>query len=138
MTAGQRALMRRYQQRFDADFPQGLLATWDDPGGPEHTYPVPRVEVLDMLGLDPVVRLPVDDWAKTVDGTIVSYRVERTDPCLVARVIFRDYPQRHMLWSAGVSSQLAARLIPARIRLIRQARERGGSALAPPPESVAS
>src|SRR5215469_7745677 len=94
LTSGQRRLMARHQLRFDQDFPEGLLAAWDDPGGPVHTYPVPRVEVLSMAGLDPVVRLPVDDWAKTVDGTVVSYNVQQTQPCLVVRVGFASSPDR--------------------------------------------
>lgn len=135
MAPGQLRLMQQYQRRFDEDFPRGLLASWDDPGGPEFTYPVPRVEVIAMRGLDPQVMLPVDDWAKTVEGVVVSYRVDRTDPCLVARVIFRGSQDRHMLWSAGVGPQLAVRLVPVRARLIRLASARGCSSLVSVPGS---
>lgn len=97
---------RKWQHKLDMDFPRGLLAAWDDHkekhGGPAFVYLVPRVEVVDMTGLDPVVFLPVPDFDKVVQpGTIAKYEQIQSRPCRLVQVTFGD--GRTMSWSDGLT-----------------------------------
>lgn len=123
--------MESWQVKLDREFPRGALAYWEPPdgGGPEYTYPVPRIEVTGMRGLNPCVSLPVPDWDKVIDGCVLSYDSIQSEPCFVARVVLED-TSRAMHWSAGVSDSLAQRMSARRAELVRNAAERGRSVFA--------
>jgi hypothetical protein len=82
-----------------------------------------------MDGLDPHVMLPIPEFERTLEGRLVSYTVEETDPVKVYRVTLDDH-SRDMLWSTGVSDSMAQRMRPYRDKWIALAKERGRSSFA--------
>lgn len=98
---------RRWQHKLDMDFPRGLLAAWNgradlSHGDPMFVYLCPRVEVVSMEGLDPVVFLPVPDFDKVVQpGSITKYEKVQSTPCKVVEVTFSG--GRTMAWSDGLT-----------------------------------
>lgn len=121
-----------WQQRLDHDLPHGVIAWWETASGsPDHTYAVPRIEVLRMEGGDPYVLLPVPGWDKVVIGRVLSYTTARTEPCTVYRALL-DHGQagRVMLWSTGLSPTEVTSLADDRAHLIKLAAERGRSSYA--------
>jgi hypothetical protein len=104
-----------WQDRLDAAFPHGLIATWDVPRGSSQRgicYQIPRAEVIAQAGMDPVVALPVFGIDKLLVMRVRTYDVRQRQPCLVARVTRDDPPP--MFWSAGVGRVLATRMADQR------------------------
>lgn len=101
-----------WQERFDTDFPHGLIAEIDN-GDPytDPTYTCPRVVVVGMNGSMPMVVLPVVASSKSFTLSVVTYTTEGTDP-VVASVIDAEGTRWH--WSSGVSEEMAAVLTPLR------------------------
>lgn len=103
---------QRWQQRFDKDFPDGLVASWVG-APPEHSYHFARVEVVAMHGLNPVVFMDDPEWQKNVTGAVSSYSEVQHTPHLLASVTFED-TRRQMLWNAGLSQLEKSTLAPLR------------------------
>lgn len=93
-----------WQSTFDTDYPLGLILEWDDQR--DHTYLVPRVEVLDMIEADPVVRLDVFNAYKSFVLRITGYTVVAREP-VSARVVGHNLDAL-MLWNADVPADVAA------------------------------
>lgn len=116
----------RWQRVFDRDYPHGALVTVCDPRVDDAiVYQVPRIEVTDMAGLDPVVALPVFEIDKLLGGRVLSYAVTERRPHLLAQVTLAGHDHRQ-LWNAGVSGPLAAAMADDRANFIALATEKHG------------
>lgn len=106
-----------WQAKLDRDFPQGAVCVWDeDEESP--TYQVPRLQVVSLHGLDPVVALPLHGPEKVLGPfPVESYTVRQRKPVLEARVTLAG--AQPMLWSAGVGPQLARAMSEDRERLLQ-------------------
>jgi hypothetical protein len=103
----------QWQKRFDDDFPRGLiieLSYGDIATDP--TYTSPRVSVTGMNGIMPMVYLSIVASSKSFDLSVASYKIEQTEPVVVADVISAD--GQRWRWSSGVSDEMAEILIPLR------------------------
>lgn len=128
---------RKWQHKLDMEWPRGLLATWEDGKSPDGTpafvYVCPRVEVVGMSGLDPVVFLPVPDFDKVVQpGTISGYEQVQSKPCKVVQVTFGN--GRQMDWSDGLTPRQVAESEDHRDAAMAHHATHGESAWTPPPE----
>ena len=129
------AQVEKWQHRLDADFPHGLLASWEEKDGHTHgLHHVPRAEVVRMEGLDPVVVLPYGETA--VFLRVLNYEVVQVLPCLVAVAVTGSKEPstgaagRRMLWSAGLSDQEVRQMASYREDLLQQFAKRGRSSFA--------
>lgn len=95
--------VRQWQGRINADFPRGLVMTWE---GEEDSpvYRVPDVTVLSAVDGDPVVSFETIEEKGFADR-ITGYEVQRDKPKVV-RVTFQNARQV-ALWSSNVSDDLA-------------------------------
>lgn len=127
----------KWQARLDHSFPRGMVASWDKEGA-RTTYLVPRVVVVEMSGLDPVVWL---DAYSGSDKTLGPYRVtsyveHRSGWHRQVEVTFDGIPHP-MCWNAGVSRRAARVMNPERIRLLTLAPQGGEAVLHDPLEGGA-
>jgi len=130
---------RKWQHRLDMDFPRGLLAAWngkDDTGDRDpHVYLCPRIEVVGMHGLDPLVFLPVPDFDKVVQpGAIQKYERVQSSPCKVVEVTFAG--GRTMAWSDGLTERQVQESEDHRDNAMELYKKAGQSAWTPPPEDA--
>jgi hypothetical protein len=102
-------LARKWQQRIDTAFPNGVIMTDDDESdGRTVSFPVPRPEVVAMRGMDPVVFVEVPQFQRNFSGVITSWEQVQESPCLVVRVVM-DLGEggngrgESMRWSANLS-----------------------------------
>lgn len=99
---------RKWQAKLDQAFPHGVLLTADDESdGRTASFSVPRPEVVDMHGLNPVVFIDIPDHHRNFSGVITGWDPLQDDPCTVVRVTMdmggehqRDEVSR---WSGNVS-----------------------------------
>lgn len=126
-----------WQEKFDKDFPNGLLASKkkEPPGSPpevmredESVTPVlrvPRVEVLRMEGDLPHIIFVGQGWDIGADGLMTSCEVVQETPCLVLSVALKDGPT---FWlSNGVSDRLKRLLSKDRQELVGFSQANGKS-----------
>lgn len=85
-----------WQERFDADFPHGLVMRWfGDVASPRYT--IERVEVIAEQDAMPVIYLQVSGAQKSFEVHVLDYHVIGNEH-LTARVRAMSIPD--MLWSA--------------------------------------
>lgn len=105
-----------WQNRFDTDFPHGLLATWRGQTGPEDPmYRIPRPQVIGSDGEEPVVRLDVWDTEKSFIIRITDYQLVEEHHPRRARITGAGYATA-MYWSANISDELRRAMTPDRTR----------------------
>jgi len=103
----------QWQERFDTDFPRGLIIELSHGDiATDPTYTSPRVAVIGMNGIMPVVFTLVWNTSKSFEFSVASYKIEQTEPVVVADVISDD--GQRWRWSSGVSDEVAGFLIPLR------------------------
>lgn len=92
-----------WQAIFDQDFPDGLILQFD--GRPAQQNLIPRIEVVDMIEADPMVRLDCFDAHKSFILRITGYTVVARDP-VSARVVGYNVDTL-MLWNADIPADIA-------------------------------
>jgi hypothetical protein len=103
-----------WQRRIDREFPDGAVCSWELPADQTPViYVTPRIVVVDMAGLDPVVRIvPLDRSRVLGPARVISYVpvIGNTGwPPGTTRVRFAEYPGV-MYWNPRVPPVLANRL----------------------------
>lgn len=112
-------LVRQWQVKLDASFPDGMVLTWDVPESDVRytkRYFITHAEVIGQEGFDPVVVLPVFNQDKLFRVRVLTYEVKNENP-LVAHVTTDDAPNP-MWWSAGVSGWAKSQMAATRLRLV--------------------
>lgn len=99
-----------YQHKFDREFPDGAVCTWDRPGEHPVIYLIPRIEVTGAAGLDPVVTLTPLDRSRVLGPLqVISYNPAPAPwPPGVVRVMFAGV-EDPMFWNPRVPAVLAGR-----------------------------
>lgn len=105
-----------WQQRFDAWFPDGAVASWMEEPGPWHPliYAVPWMEVVAVDDGDPVLLMRPYGTARVVGPyPMTAHEVLRTKPhLLLAATVVGD--DRRMLLSAGMDERRKVQIRPER------------------------
>ena len=122
--------VKAFQERFDRDFPNGALCTWDRPeDGTSVIYRVPRIQVLGVTNVLPVVMLtPLENDHPLGPERLVTYEkiTGNSDwPAGTYRVTFGIAPDP-MYWNPKIPSTLVKPMREARQRLIEQGAEDQG------------
>lgn len=110
--------VEQWQRKFDAEYPQGVIASWADQDRQDGRtiYVIPRIEVTALAGLDPMVRLPVQASQVVLGPSrVMSYHQVTPE---MARLEFGD---RKMSWTSRMTEQLAQGLAADRAESVRRA-----------------
>jgi hypothetical protein len=105
-----------WQRRIDREFPDGAVCSWELPADQTPViYVTPRIVVVDMAGLDPVVTItPLDNSRVLGPARVASYSPARGSrwPPGTMRVTFHegDHYPGVMYWNPKVPAVLANRL----------------------------
>ena len=107
-----------WQKRFDAWFPDGAIASWQEEPGPGHPiiYAVPWVEVVAADGTDPVLLLrPYGTYRVVGPYKMTDYDVLRTKPHVLVLATVTGAP-RPLLLAAGMDDRRKRQMAPERAR----------------------
>lgn len=106
-------LATTWQRKLDREFAGGAVCSWQQPlGETPVVYVTPRIEVLDAVGLDPLVRIvPLDKSHVLGPAQVSSYTPVHGGawPPGTVRVTFANYPGV-MFWHPRVPAVLANRM----------------------------
>lgn len=121
----------RWQEKIDREFPNGMVAAFVPGTG---NYLIPRVTVVRMAGLDPVVWFPVFSESVKTFGPVqvLSYEQIRSSPHRAVKVKFDN--METMVWSAAVSPEVARTMAGDRARYIAHSPHGGERVLKGDPE----
>lgn len=115
-----------WQHILDEAFPRGAIMGWDDENRRGITYQVAWIWVRGMNGDHPLLSWTVSSSSgKGFDLEMSGFERVQQNP-LVALVTFAD-EATPMLWSAGLSDQLAHGLEPDRAEAQREAADHPGA-----------
>jgi hypothetical protein len=124
---------QRWQRKIDQAFPHGVVMTADDEsGGHTVSFSVPRPEVVDMRGIDPVVFAEIPRHHRNFSGRITAWEQVQEDPLVVKVTMdMDDGKEEVMRWSANVSDANAGSMRDDRTDSLRRSEEgtlfRGGA-----------
>jgi hypothetical protein len=108
----------RWQDKLDREFPRGMAVAFERG---DVNYIVPRVIVLHMEGLDPVVWFPVFAGSDKTFGPlkVTAYEQIRSSPRAVR--VWLDTVRQPMVWSDTLDPQVVREMEPERLRLFELA-----------------
>lgn len=107
--------LARWQHKFDREYPDGAVCSWDLPADQTPViYVTPRIEVIDMAGLEPVVRIvPLDQSRVLGPARVTSYTPAHGGrwPPGTFRVTLDEHYPGVMHWHPKVPDGLKAQTI---------------------------